>query len=284
MPSRSRGLARSGGLARYGGLTASRGLAVAWAALVAGTLTLVAMVVLMTPWHPLPGARLAPAVVTDYFTPAQIARSNAFFADIRWPSWFGLALGLAVVVALGLSTLGRSLVGIVRRRVHRWWLQVICLVVLVSLVQRVVTLPAAAWAQGVAHAYGLSTQSWLSWGLDVATSFLVTVVMTAVSLLFLVGLARRFTRTWFLPAAAGAGALVIVASFAYPVVIEPLYNSFTPLPDSPLRSQLLKLADRDGVQVSEVLVADASRRTTALNAYVSGFGSTKRIVLYDTLL
>ena len=50
------------------------------------------------------------------------------------------------------------------------------------------------------------------------------------------------------------------------------------------RDDLLQLARRDGVHVSDVLVADASRRTTAENAYVSGFGRTRRIVLYDTLL
>ena len=56
------------------------------------------------------------------------------------------------------------------------------------------------------------------------------------------------------------------------------------MPDSPLRSSILRLADEVGVEVHEVLVADASRRTTTLNAYVSGYGGTRRIVLYDTLL
>ena len=59
---------------------------------------------------------------------------------------------------------------------------------------------------------------------------------------------------------------------------------FTPLPAGQLRTDLLQLAARDHVPVEDVLVADASRRTTALNAYVSGFGSTRRIVLYDTLV
>jgi STE24 endopeptidase len=103
-------------------------------------------------------------------------------------------------------------------------------------------------------------------------------------MLALVGLARRFTRTWFVPAAAGAVILVFAGSFVYPVVIEPLFNKFTPLPDGPLRTQLLELAKDSDVKVDDVLVADASRRTTTLNAYVSGFGATKRIVLYDTLL
>ena len=62
------------------------------------------------------------------------------------------------------------------------------------------------------------------------------------------------------------------------------WHSFTPMADGPLRTSLMRLAERDGVPVRDVLVADASRRTTALNAYVSGLGPTRRIVVYDTLL
>jgi STE24 endopeptidase len=68
-----------------------------------------------------------------------------------------------------------------------------------------------------------------------------------------------------------------------PVLYEPLFNKFTPVePD--VRQRVLSIAQRAGVKVGDVLVADASRRTTRQNAYVSGLGSTKRVVLYDTLL
>jgi len=78
--------------------------------------------------------------------------------------------------------------------------------------------------------------------------------------------------------------VTVALSFLAPLVFEPLFNTFTPMARGPLRDGLLGLAARDGVRVREVLVADASRRTTALNAYVSGFGRTRRIVAYDTLL
>jgi Zn-dependent protease with chaperone function len=63
-----------------------------------------------------------------------------------------------------------------------------------------------------------------------------------------------------------------------------VFNRFRPLEDSGLRDAVLRLADRSGVPVREVLVADASRRTTKLNAYVSGLGATRRVVLFDTLV
>jgi STE24 endopeptidase len=67
-------------------------------------------------------------------------------------------------------------------------------------------------------------------------------------------------------------------------VLRPLFNEFTPLPEGSLRSEVLELAGRSGVEVGEVYRVDASRRTTAANAYVDGLGPTKRIVLYDNLV
>jgi STE24 endopeptidase len=76
----------------------------------------------------------------------------------------------------------------------------------------------------------------------------------------------------------------MLGSYVYPVLVEPLFNSFEPLPPGDLRTRVLELADKEGVPVRDVLVADASRRTTTLNAYVSGFGGTHRVVLYDNLV
>ncbi len=79
-------------------------------------------------------------------------------------------------------------------------------------------------------------------------------------------------------------ALVFVLSFLVPIVFEPIFNSFRPLEQGELRGTLMELAGRSGVRVRDVLVSDASKRTTADNAYVSGFGKTRRIVLWDTTI
>jgi STE24 endopeptidase len=157
-------------------------------------------------------------------------------------------------------------------------------VVGLSLVGRVVTLPFAVLLRRLQRDQGLTRQAWSGFAVDQVRAETVSVVMTSLVLVVLVGCARRWRRAW--PAVAGGmlAGLVLVGSFVYPLVVEPLFNSFTPLPDGALRSQIMELADREGVPVDDVLVADASRRTTTLNAYVSGFGSTRRVVVYDNLV
>jgi STE24 endopeptidase len=98
------------------------------------------------------------------------------------------------------------------------------------------------------------------------------------------GLLRRFPTRWWLPAAAGSTALSSVFILLSPVLLDPVFNKFERLPDGELRTEVLELAQRAGVEVGDVYRVDASRRTTAANAYVTGLGRTKRVVLYDTLL
>ena len=236
------------------------------------------------PWTPLPGADLQPDPRRD-FTAAQIAREVAFHDALRPTSYASLVLGLVVVSVLGLTSLGGRLVRAVARPLGGGWVwQVVLGTLAVTVVVRVATLPLRARSETVLREYGLSTQTWGSWTLDVVRNVLVDAGLSALALLALVGIARVARRTWWAWGAGATAALVVAGSFAYPLVVEPVFNDFRSLPEGPLRTQVLELAERDGVPVDDVLVADASRRTSALNAYVSGFGSSRRIVLYDTLV
>lgn len=236
------------------------------------------------PWTVLPGASPTVDVARD-FTPAQVAREEAFHREVRPPAYLSLLVGLGVAGLLGLTPLGARLVAAVGRPLGGGWVwQVVLGTLALSLVGRLVALPLDARSEVVLRRYGLSTQSWASWLADAAKAVGVGTVLTSVGLLAVIGLARLAPRTWWAWAAAVTALLVVLGSFAYPLLVEPVFNRFTPLPAGQLRTDLLALAERDGVPVRDVLVADASRRTTALNAYVSGFGGTRRVVLYDTLV
>lgn len=253
--------------------------------LAVGGAAFVTLAAWLVPWHPVPGGVPAPVAPGSVFSADQISRAEEFSRWARVWSWSSLAVSLVVLSLLGFSAAGRRLA---RRFVDRvpgpWWAQVVLAVTAVELARRLVTLPFAVLLRREVLDRGLSHQSWSGFAADQALGELVTIVTTSLGLLVVIGCARRWRRAW--PAVAGTvlGALVLAGSFAYPVVVEPLFNSFTPLRDGPLRAGILQLAAREHVPVRDVLVADASRRTTTLNAYVSGFGSTRRVVVYDTLV
>ncbi|WP_246074872.1 M48 family metallopeptidase [Nonomuraea terrae] len=246
-------------------------------ALVLLGLATVVAAALTTPWRVLTGG---PPDPDRDFTVAQIARAQAFDAAVSLSSYLSLAITLVFAGVLVATPFGAH---VLARLKGPWWLRVILGVVVLTAIVELLRWPLGVWAETLMRDYGLSTQDWGSWTADRLKNLAVEVFLTSLMLVALVALARK-VRRWWIPAAAGAFALTVAASFVYPVVFEPLFNDFTSMRQGPLRTNLMAMAERDGVPVEDVLVADASRRTTALNAYVSGFGATRRIVVYDTLL
>jgi STE24 endopeptidase len=147
-----------------------------------------------------------------------------------------------------------------------------------------VALPLRAVARQRAQHVGLVTQSWGGWGADVVKGTAISGAMAAAGGAVLVLVMGRFGRRWWVPGAAAITGFAVVFTFLGPVLLDPVFNKFTPLPEGSTRSDVLELAQKAGVDVGQVYEVDASRRTTAANAYVNGIGHTKRVVLYDTLL
>lgn len=259
--------------------------AVSVATLVVGLVALAVAAALWVPWHPVPGGTPPAAPVGSVLTPDEVARAEAFARWARVWSWSGLAVSLLVIGWLGSSRRGGETADRLAARLPGpRWLRTVLLVLAVEGCVRLATLPAAAALHVHLRRAGLSTQGWGGWSRDVGVGWLVSTVPTVLGVLALLALVRRLPRAW--PAVAGvlAAGLVVAGSFVYPLLVEPLFNSFTPLPAGPLRADVLRLAEAEHVHVDDVLVADASRRTSTLNAYVSGFGGSRRVVLYDTLL
>ena len=253
----------------------------ATAVVLVGASVFVVLALLCVPWDPVPGGPLSAPDPTQYFTAAEIQRGEDFARWTRVWGWSSLAVSLLVLGILGFTRAGRSLVD---RLPGPWWVQVPLAVAAVEVIARVATLPFAVALRRHVLDYGLSTQAWTAYAVDLVKSEALDVAVTSLVLVVLVGTARRWPRAWPAVAGAGVAVLVLLGSLVYPLVVEPLFNSFTPLPDGPLRTRILDLAAQEGVDVDDVLVADASRRTTTLNAYVSGFGSTRRVVVYDNLV
>jgi STE24 endopeptidase len=248
---------------------------------------LIVLLAVATPWRPLPGTspRLPRGEPDLDFTAEERARERAFHRRSRPPAYGGMAVTVVALAALALTAAGSRLVHAVGHRTgHHPVLTAALGAVVVSAVATGVRLPFDIWLERVLRRTGLSTRSWRGFTADQLRGFGLSSVFVAVAGAGVVAAARARPATWPLLVAPAAALLVVVLAVVQPLLIEPVFNRFTPFPAGPDRDALVGLAARSGVPVRAILVADASRRTSALNAYVSGLGRTRRVVVYDTLL
>ena len=156
---------------------------------------------------------------------------------------------------------------------------------LISLLFRIVTLPLSLYSQFVIEArYGFNRMTLRLFFID----FLKGLVIQLILLLPLISVLFWFMETtgelWWVWAFVFVTLFQVVVTILYPLVIAPLFNKFTPLEEGPLKEQILNLAERLGFRTRGIFVMDSSRRTQHANAYFTGLGRVKRIVLFDTLL
>ena len=257
------------------------------AAITLGVLILLAGVVaaLRIPWSAPPAPRADQLAALHSLPADAVARGKAFHTALRPGGYGAMAIGLVAALVLGLTPLGARLVELAGRPFGGHWLaRALVGGLAVIFVGEVVALPFAAWRQRIMRDYGLSTQGWGGWTVDLLKAYAVGAVIGAIALVGFFTVTHFAPRGWWAFGAAGAAALTVLLTFVFPVLVEPVFNKFTPMEQGELRTRLIAMAERDGVPVRDVLVADASRRTRAVNAYVSGLGPTRRIVVYDTLL
>lgn len=131
--------------------------------------------------------------------------------------------------------------------------------------------------------YGFNRSSKKTFWLDQLKSFLIGLVVIVIVGSLLMGI-HRALGNWLVPAFAAVMTLFVLAvAFLYPVFSK-IFNKFSPLEDGELKEKLTGLLEKHGYRVRAIQVMDASKRSTKSNAYFSGFGKMKTIVLYDTLI
>jgi STE24 endopeptidase len=222
-----------------------------------------------------------------WFDAAHLELVDAYWRPVYRAGLLSLLLRVGVPLLVALSPPGRRLVRRIVEAVgpDRPARAAAAVVLAIVIGTDLVLAPLAFWA-GYLHegAFGFRVQGFGGWARD----WLVVrgPGWIAAGTLTLAGfwLARRMPRTWPLVAGLAGAGLTALLVFAAPVVLEPLRFSTIPLEDGPLREEVTAVVDRSGLQAERVLVADASRRTIRHNAYISGLGRTRRVVLYDTLV
>jgi STE24 endopeptidase len=216
----------------------------------------------------------------SYFSEAEIGRARSF----RRPQFALMAAGLLIEGGVLQALVRRPPRRLRRAAARRPLPSAAAAGALTSLVLAAATLPLAAVSRRRSIGVGLTTDTWTHWAGDVAKSSAIGALSAGGAAALWAGLVARWRERWWLPGSAVAVATGAVLTYAGPLLLDPLFNRFSVVPDGPLRDDVLELARRAGVSVGEVFEADASRRTTAANAYVTGLGPSRRVVLHDTLL
>ena len=222
------------------------------------------------------GEDVRPPVVTPQMTRYSRTRYALYFAGTAYE-----LLALWGVLAMGLSAHLRRVVQPLRFSFFR----LAGYYALLTLVLIVVHAP-LTWYSGyyLEHAYGLSSQGVGAWLGDLVKGVAVDIATTVPILWLLFWLITRSPRRWALWFWGALIPLIAFGIFVSPLVVDPLFNKFTPMPPGPLKTQIEALAAKAGIPNAPVYVVDKSKQTHSTNAYVTGIGSSARIVIWDTTL
>ncbi len=231
--------------------------------------------------HPALRSR-TPARPEDWFPAELVAESRAYNGPLRK---LRLARTIVAAVVLVAFVLGEGGPRVIEwTGVQGWAVQLLVVVLALQLVDLI----HAPWFDGYTELvydkrWGLSTQTVKGWLVDIPKGVLFGTML--LTLLFLpVYAVIRAIDLWWLWGWGVFVVMLLVLTFVYPVVFMPIFNKFTPIDDEVLRRRIQAVADRAGVTIRGSFTMDASRRTRRDNAFVAGFGNTKRVVVFDTML
>jgi len=171
---------------------------------------------------------------------------------------------------------------------RRNFLQVLIYAALFVLTLAILLLPIDLFEHHLSRSYGLSVQGWGSWGWDFAKSELISIAAATIGMWMLFGLIRRSPRHWWFYFWLISLPIGISLVFLQPLVVDPLFHKFVPLAekDPGLATSLRDMAQHAGenIPTQQMFWMDAGAKTTELNAYVTGIGASKRIVVWDTTI
>ena len=134
------------------------------------------------------------------------------------------------------------------------------------------------------HQFGLSNQTVAMWFADFGKEKGIEIILSIGVFTGIYALMVHMPKYWWLVSASVMAVFIIIGVYLYPVLIDPLFYRFEKLDDAGFREEILQITDEAGIEIEDILIADASRQTVRANAYFTGFGNTRRIVLYDNLI
>jgi len=218
-------------------------------------------------------------------SPEARARSDAYWNGGYWIKLLDLAVALAVVWLLLATGLSRRLRELAERLSRRKPLQTFFYGLQYFLVTFVLYFPSTYFIDFLReHRYGLSRQPFGQWLGEQFIDLAISAVLVSLFLIAVYGLIRKKAKTWWLWGSGVAVLFLVFLLLIGPVFIDPLFNTYKPMDEGPLKARILNMAHGNGIPADDVYQFNASRQTTRISANVSGIFGTMRIALNDNLL
>lgn len=253
---------------------------IAWLLLI-GLAALFALLYLLSALFPGP---IDPSV-TKYFSLAMADKARIFNSTPRILYIIKFSLQTVLLFWLLFSSKGQSFFQRLQKISRNYWSASALSILSMWLLFKVLSLPFSYYTGYYwQKIWGFSTQNLAAWWIDYLKSAVIDLLFSVVGGLIFFWLVNRLSRYWWLVGAVLFSIWLVIAQLFWPIVISPLFNQFEPLNDPAVVTMVDELAQGAGLKIGAVLVMDASRQTTVANAYFTGVGTTKRIVIYDTLL
>ncbi|MGB9780764.1 M48 family metallopeptidase [Caldanaerobacter sp.] len=226
-----------------------------------------------------------PHDVYKYFSPAEITKAQRYHKIIRLIYISSFITKALFLIWFTFGTGAFLLLKYTEKISYgKYYLNVFLYFVALWLILRLVSLPFNLISHFVQVEWGFSVQTMSSWWSDYFKSAILDFVFSSIGvLLFFISL-NKWPSTWWIAAFFFLTIVMFAQIYIYPNFIAPMFNKFTPIKDPKIVNMVQEISRNAGIKIDKIQEMDASRRTTLANAYFYGFGSTSKIVLYDTLL
>ena len=227
----------------------------------------------------------ATAAYLATMTPAARARSDAYFEGGYWLVLWDFVIGIVLAWALLGWRISARMRDFAARVTRFRWAQTALYAMQYFILTTLLTLPWAAYEGYVRERqYGMSNQGLADWLGDEAKGLIIALIFGTLATVAIYAVIRKLPKTWWLWGSAVAIGILIFQVAISPAYLEPVFNKFYPLAESPLKQRILSLARANGIPVTQVYEFDASKQTTKMSAHVSGMAGSAQISLNDNLM
>lgn len=229
--------------------------------------------------------REVPEILREHVD-AQTLEKTCLYEDAKYKLWIPSSI---LELVLSLYLVYCFFYPALLERICTWtensFFVAVLFIVLGGIPGAILSVPFALYSEfGIEKHFGFSNMTLGMWISDEIKGFLINLVIMAPLLLAMIGLFKYASGWWWILLGCIYLAFSLGVSIVYPIFIAPIFNKFTPLEDGELKTRLEELLKKCGFKASGLFVMDASKRSGHSNAYFTGFGKSKRVVLYDTLI